>query len=178
MNPHLKNAAFALGLLATAGFCFAANSKLADGIRQGETQQAQIKTQVQRATDDLTSIIAELNRNGIGGEDVKILSRIRDILGDLTAKDMATVISLLQEARGALDTSKFRGDVTQAVVNQKSIIVRMRQLLLEYKRQQELYELSLRFAQLGDNENKNLKETKALVRQIGNRQQLDDQQKT
>src|SRR5437879_1793854 len=119
MKQHFRVALFAAGILAIPIATFAANSKLADGIRQGETQQAQIKTQVQRATDDLTSIIAELNRNGIGGEDVKILTKIRDILGDLTAKDMATVISLLQEARGAVDTTKFHGDVTQAVVNQK-----------------------------------------------------------
>src|SRR3954466_12627074 len=107
MKQHLRYAALATAIFAFPIVSFAANNKLADGIRQGETQQAQIKMQVQRATDDLTSIIAELNRNGIGGEDVKILSKIRDILGDLTAKDMATVISLLQEARGALDTTKF-----------------------------------------------------------------------
>lgn len=156
----------------------AANNKLADGIRQGEAQQTQIKGQVVRATADLTSIIGELNRNGIGGEDVKILVKIRDILGDLTDRDMATVIALLQEARNAVDPGQFRGQATNAVVKQQAIIDKMRTLLREYERQQELYALSLRFTELAQRQNINLKETKSLVRSTQNRQQLDDLQKS
>ena len=171
--------AMAIGPVAAPVCSFAAaNTKLADGIRQGEATQTQIKGQVLRATDDLTSIISELNRNGIGGEDVKILVKIRDILGDLTEKDMAVVIALLQEARSATDPSQFRGQATDAVVKQQSIIDKMKQLLREYQRQQELYTLSLRFTELAQRQNGNLKEAKALVRSVQNRQQLDDLQKS
>lgn len=145
----------------------AAPNRLADGVRQSESEQAQIKNQIQRATDDLTAIITELDRNGIAGEDVKTLVKIRDVLGDLTAKDMATVINLLQQARNSADPSKFRGDVTQAVVNQDQIIVKMKQLLLEYQRQQQLYELSLRFTELAQRQNANLKDARNLVRSPG-----------
>ena len=155
-------------------FSFGADAKFSDGIRRGEAQQTQIKTQVQHATEDLTSIINELNRNGIAGEDVQILTKIRDILGDLTSKDMATVIVLLQEARNVVDPGKFRGDATEAVVQQQSIVLKMRQLLLDYKRQQELYELALRFTELAQRQNGNIKEAKALVRAMKNRTQLDE----
>jgi hypothetical protein len=157
---------------------YAQSARFNDGIRQGEAQQAQIKTEVQRATLDLTSIINELNRNGIGGEDVKILAKIRDILGDLTAKDMATIIALLQEARNATDPGQFRGDATAAVVKQQAIVVKMRQLLLEYKRQQEMYELSLRFTELAQRQNLNMKEAKSLVRSMQGRAQLDEIQRS
>jgi hypothetical protein len=138
---HKRQLAWAV--IAAATFApvssFAAPARQSDTVRQGEAEQGQIKTQVQRATEDLTSIITELDRNGIGGEDVKILVKIRDILGDLTAKDMAAVIALLQEARNSVDPSQFRTGVTQAVVNQDQIIVKMKQLLLEYKRSAERF---------------------------------------
>jgi hypothetical protein len=181
MKLAFRNVSRLACFLAAAGgsvVAFAEASRFNDGIRQGEAQQAQIKTEVQRATLDLTSIINELNRNGIGGEDVKILAKIRDILGDLTAKDMATIIALLQEARNATDPNQFRGDATAAVVKQQAIVVKMRQLLLEYKRQQEMYELSLRFTELAQRQNLNMKEAKNLVRSIQGRAQLDEIQRS
>src|SRR5690349_3538742 len=89
-SPRLACLALAAAIAGVALPVFAAPAPeaaphVADGIRQGEAQQAQIKNQIGRAADDLTSIINELNRNGIGGEDVKTLVKIRDILGDLTA---------------------------------------------------------------------------------------------
>src|SRR5438045_637797 len=58
MRPRLTRAALVAAIASVAlPLCAApassTNPKLADGIRQGEAQQAQIKTQVQRAGEDL-----------------------------------------------------------------------------------------------------------------------------
>lgn len=138
-----------------------------DGVRSVEIHQAQIKTQVQQAADDLTSIITELQRNGIGGDDVAVLQNIHGNLDDLSASDMAKVIALLQQARAAGDASHWNKQTTQADVDQAQIIVKMRQVLLEYKRQQDLYEMSLRLTDLAQRQNVNLKEAKQMMRSLG-----------
>jgi hypothetical protein len=81
---------------------------------------------------------------------------------------MARVIDLLGSARGG-DASQTKARVAQAFGGQKTIVVELRQLLLEYDRQQQLYELSLRFAQLAGRQNGNLKEAKRLVRSANGR---------
>src|SRR3954454_4132180 len=76
-----------------------------DRILQQELKQQQIRTTTQRVGDQLESIIAEFDRNGIAGEDVKVLRAIRGVLGKLTEKDMDKVIGFLQQARAASDPS-------------------------------------------------------------------------
>src|SRR3954452_11831477 len=70
-----------------------------DRILQQELKQQQIRTTTQRVGDQLESIIAEFDRNGIGGEDVKVLRAIRGVLGKLSEKDMEKVLQLLQQSR-------------------------------------------------------------------------------
>jgi hypothetical protein len=152
-----------------------------DGVRDVEIQQAQVKTQVQQAADDVTSIIAELQRNGIGGDDVTMLQEIHGNLDNLSASDMAKVIALLQQARSAGDISQWRAQTTAADVDQTQILVKMRQVLLEYKRQQDLYDMSLRLNDLAQRQNVNLKEAKQMMRSAGgslNPQALNDLQKS
>src|SRR5438046_4431464 len=74
-----------------------------DRILQQELKQQQLRTTTQRVGDQLEAIIAEFDRNGIAGEDVKVLKAIRAVLGKLTAKDMERVIAFLQESRAAND---------------------------------------------------------------------------
>jgi hypothetical protein len=124
-----------------------------------------IRTQTQRIGEELGAIIGEFENNGLGeGEDVKVLRAIKNVLGKLSDKEMARVIDLLGSARGGDDPTKAKAKVAEAFGGQKTIVVELRQLLLEYQRQQELYELSLRFAQLAARQNGNLKEAKRLVR--------------
>src|SRR2546423_15077255 len=52
-----------------------------NSILQQELKQQQIRSTTQRVGDQLESIIAEFERNGIGGEDVKVLRAIRRGLG-------------------------------------------------------------------------------------------------
>src|SRR3954451_16216830 len=70
-----------------------------DRILQQELKQQKIRTTTQRVGDQLAAIIAEFDRNGIAGEDVKVLKAIRGVLGKLTDKDMDKVLAFLQEAR-------------------------------------------------------------------------------
>src|SRR5437667_12733245 len=72
-------------------------------ICQQELKQQQLRTTTGRVGDQLEAIIAEFDRNGIAGEDVKVLKAIRAVLGKLTAKDMERVIAFLQESRAAND---------------------------------------------------------------------------
>ncbi|MCY2953627.1 MAG: hypothetical protein NTU53_16855 [Planctomycetota bacterium] len=153
-----------LAIYLSAGLSLAQTPLPADRIRQGEAKQQQIKTQTAQVADQLGDIIDEFKRNGLDGEDVQILAAIRSILGNLSDKDMQRVIDLLQTARSVTDASASRKNVAGAVADQKYIVVQMRQLLLEYQRQQALYELSLRLAALAERQNGNLKVTVDLAK--------------
>jgi len=139
--------------------------QLLDSVRAGENRQTDIKSETQRTVADLDAIIAEFERNGLGeSADVKVLKSIRGVLGTLTDKEMEKVIALLQAARGAGDGGKAALNAAEAVQGQKTIVIQLQQLLLEYQRQQELTALSLRFAALAEDQNKNMKATRALAR--------------
>jgi hypothetical protein len=148
-------------------------------VRESERRQQMIRTQTQRIGEELGAIIAEFDNNGLGqGEDVKVLRAIKNVLGKLSDKEMARIIELLGAARGD-DASTSRSKVAQAFGGQKTVVVELRQLLLEYERQQELYALSMRFAQLANRQNGNLKDAKRLVRSSGNKRvdSFDENQK-
>jgi len=152
----------------------------ADKIRQGEAKQQQIKNQTQQVASQLGSIIEEFKRNGLDGDDVQVLGAIRSVLGKLSEKEMQRVIDLLQSARSVSDPGASRKHVAGAVTDQKFIVVQLRQLLLEYQRQQALYELSLRLAALAERQNGNLKVTVDLAKITQGRtgSQFDDNQRT
>src|SRR5687767_7793441 len=76
-----------------------------DRLLQSELKQQQIQRTTQRVGDQLSSIIGEFERNGIAGEDVKVLRAIRMVLGRLSEKEMTQVITLLQQAQKAGDDS-------------------------------------------------------------------------
>src|SRR5436305_2740465 len=105
---------------------------------QQELKQQQIRTTTQRVADQLTAIIEEFDRNGIAGEDVKVLQAIRGVLSQLTAKEMEKVVGFLQQARTAADPNASTRIASDAYAGQK-MITQLRQLVLEYQRQQALY---------------------------------------
>ena len=127
-----------------------------DGILQQELKQQQIRVTTQRVGEQLSAIIAEFDRNGITGEDVHVLRSIRGVLGKLTDKDMDLVIKFLQGARGASDLNASNKQATEAYAGQQTIIVQLRQLELEYRRQQELYRLSLMMKELANRQSANM----------------------
>ena len=129
------------GLLLRAVDAPAASSTPANTYLQSEvTKQQQIRATTSRVGTQLETIIAEFARNGISGEDVKVLHAIRGVLDKLSEKDMAKVIEFLQQSRAANDPLVAVKSATEAYAGQKSIVVQLQQLVLEYQRQQALYE--------------------------------------
>ncbi len=127
----------------------------ADTLQQQEQKQQQIRATTKRVGDQLELIIAEFDRNGIAGEDVKVLRAIRSVLDQLSDKDMARVVEFLQQARTGEAGASTR-TATEAYAAQKSIIVQLQQLVLEYQRQQALYELSIRLKELATRQTVNM----------------------
>ncbi len=138
---------------------------MVDTVRTGENRQAEIRGDTKRTADDLDAIVAEFERNGLAQTaDVQVLKSIRGVLGSLSEKEMAKVISLLQAARSAPNQSKATTSVSEAVQDQKTIIIQLQKLLLEFQRQQELTQLSIRFARLAEDQNKNMKAARSLAK--------------
>src|SRR5437773_4171847 len=108
----------------------------ADRFLQQEQKQQQIRATTQRVGEQLGAIIAEFDRNGISGEDVKVLRAIRSVLGKLTEKDMEKVLQLLQQSRQARDPASSTHTATDAYAGQRMILTQLNQLVLEYQRQQ------------------------------------------
>ena len=137
---------------------------------QSQLKQQQIQRTTQRIGEQLSAIIDEFDRNGIAGEDVKVLRAIRSVLNRLSEKEMGQVLALLQQAQQATDDSAAKKDVTQAYSNQKTIITQLKQLLLEYQRQQALYEMSIMLRGLAARQSANMRVGVWLARQTETRQ--------
>ena len=142
-----------------------------DRILQQELKQQQIRTTTQRVADQLTAIIEEFDRNGIAGEDVKVLQAIRGVLSQLTAKEMEKVVGFLQQARTADDPNASTRIASDAYAGQKMIITQLKQLVLEYQRQQALYDLSLRFKEFAARESAFMWQAVQLARKTEGRQE-------
>ena len=125
-------------------------------LQQEMLKQQQIKTTTSRVGTQLESVIAEFDRNGLSGEDVKVLRAIRGVLDRLSEKDMAKVLEYLQQSRQAPDSATAAQNATDAYAGQKSIVVQLQQLVLEYQRQQALYEISLRLKELAGRQTANM----------------------
>src|SRR4051812_25532790 len=100
-------------LLASAMFALAEVPR-GDRLLQSELKQQQIQRTTQRVGDQLSAIIGEFERNGIAGEDVKVLRAIRTVLNRLSEKEMAQVVTLLQQARTASDDNASKKNVIEA----------------------------------------------------------------
>jgi hypothetical protein len=134
---------------------------VSDVARVGERAQTDIRTETQKVEADLSRIISEFEHNGLGEDaDVRVLRAIKQILSSLSREEMGKVIALLQEARNAQGTAKLADAVSQ----QKTIVVKLQQVLIEYQRQQELADVSLRFNKLAEQQNGNMKAARSLAR--------------
>ncbi len=175
--PKLFTCAVASALLfALAG---QAASPTGDRLRQSQLKQQQIQRTTQRVGEQLSSIITEFDRNGIAGEDVKVLRAIRGVIARLSDQDMAVVVALLQQAQLAGEDTAAKKDVTEAYASQKGIITQLKQLLLEYQRQQALYEMSIMLRGIAARQSANLRVGAWLAMQTERRQaqQFNDDEK-
>jgi len=146
---------------------------------QSQLKQQQIQRTTQRVGEQLSSIITEFERNGIVGEDVKVLRAIRGVIARLSDKDMAVVVALLQQAQLAGDDTAAKKDVSEAYASQKGIITQLKQLLLEYQRQQALYEMSIMLRGIAARQSANMRVGAWLALQTDRRQsqQFNDDEK-
>ncbi len=136
---------------------------------QDFAKQQQIKTTTKRVGDQLEGVLGEFDRNGITGEDVKVLRAIRSVLDRLSEKEMAAVIEFLQQSRAAVDSTLATKNATEAYAGQKAIVVQLQQLVLEYQRQQALYEISLRLKELATRQTANMWQGVALAKSTENK---------
>ena len=128
-----------------------------DRLFQQELKQQQLQRTTQRLGEQLAGIVEEFERNGIAGEDLRTLKSIRLVLGRLGEKDMRHVVALLQQARTSSDDAASRQGLTGAYAGQKTILTLLRQLLLEFERQQALFDLSIRFREMAARQSKNMR---------------------
>ena len=141
-----------------------------DRLLQSELKQQQIQRTTQRVSEQLSAIIEEFERNGIAGEDVRVLRAIRSVLHRLSEKEMAQVVALLQQAQKAGDDASAKKGVVEAYASQKGIITQLNQLILEYQRQHALYEMSIRLRGMAARQSANMRVGVWLARQTQARQ--------
>jgi hypothetical protein len=130
-----------------------------DVLSQAEVGQQQLRGSTARVGEQLDIILAEFSRNGLAGEEVQLLGSIRGLLGQLSDDDMARVITLLQEARGMAESGAQRGRLLEAFGDQKTVGVKLRQILLEYQRQQELAGVAARLEELAARQHVAMRDT-------------------
>jgi len=124
--------------------------------QQQELKQQQLKATTERVGQQLDAIIDEFDRNGISGQDVTVLGTIRNVLGTLSEQDMKLVVDYLQSARQAADPNASTKQATEAYGRQKAIIVKLKALEAEYRRQAELYEIAIRLKELASRQSANM----------------------
>lgn len=134
-----------------------------EGLTQAEAGQQQLRSTTGRVGEQLSAIIDEFGRSGLGGEDVQLLQSIRGLLGHLTEDDMGRVVTLLQQAREGGDGAGRRVQLMEAFSTQKSVGLKLRQILLEYQRQQELAGVAARLEELAARQQSALRETVGLA---------------
>ena len=127
-----------------------------ESLLQQELKQQQLKATTERVGQQLDAIVDEFNRNGIAGQDVTVLRTIRNVLGTLSETDMKLVVDYLQNARAAADPNASTKQATEAYGRQKSIIVKLKALEAEYRRQSELYEIAMRLKELANRQSANM----------------------
>ena len=167
--PRAASLLLALAISITAVTSADVASPRSERLLQNQLKQQQIQRTTQRVGEQLSGIIGEFERNGINGEDVKVLRAIRTVLGRLSEKEMTQVVTLLEQALKSGDDANAKKDVTQAYSGQKTIITQLKQLLLEYQRQQALYEMSIMLRGLAARQSVNMRVGVWLARQSDSR---------
>ncbi|MSR66016.1 MAG: hypothetical protein EXS24_01410 [Pedosphaera sp.] len=140
---------------------------LADPLLQQELRQEQIRISTERVGQLLRNVVQEFERNGLEGDDVEILKAIEGVLGKLSANQIQRVVELLRGARVAPDGKQATENALAAFAGQKNVSLQLRQLLLEYQRQQAINQLAVAFALLAKRQDGNLYEAVDLVKRSG-----------
>ena len=127
-----------------------------DRLIQSERQQQLLRANIETVSAQLHVLIDDYRRNGITGDEVQTLQTIAGILAHLTGPEIQCVIELLQSARNAPDAGTAQQRVVEAYSSQKIILVKLRQVVSEYRHRQELQEIADRLTALADRQHANL----------------------
>jgi hypothetical protein len=159
-----------VALVLPFGSLFAlAAPNVADSLSQTQVGQQQLQNTTTRVAQQIAAIVDEFKRHGLAGEEVQLLSAIRAVLGKLSEEDMARVVALLQQARTENEPNHQRAPLIDAFGTQKSVGVKLRQILLEYQRQQELAAIAARLSELASRQHVALRETLSLAESAAGR---------
>ena len=142
-------------LLWAMALCATVMGAQAGDLQQSADGQEQIRGQAQQLVSRLDEVIAEYTRNGLAkGGDFEVLKNVRTALGSLSEEEMAKVVALLNEADSAPKEAPDR--VAKAYADQKDISLRLKQILAEHERQQDIEALASAVRQLADRQAANL----------------------
>jgi len=162
-------------MTSAAAFAQDASNSLSERATMSSARQARIRAETEKATADLSRIIDEFDRNGLGDEqDAKMLRAVRDTLKKLTDSQMEQVLALLDQARNAHSDDAAKTHSASAFAEQQQIYAAMQKTLLAFQQQADLLELSLQFSALAKRENANFKATKHLALRSMNSRDLDE----
>ena len=161
MNSDRKRLSASMGMSALTVALATSVVVAAEPLGESADRQAAISSKTQSVAEQLDGAVAEFKENGLGGgEDVRTLTAVRDVLGKLSAEQMRHVADLLRRAHG-------RADVAAAYAGQQDIVAQLRALLAQYQRQQAAAELAGRLNALADRQEANLRETVVQARTKG-----------
>ncbi len=168
MNKHWKTDRIILLAATVALLVPAAAAKADDATDLVDTaaRQQDIREQTKTVAGQIDAIVGEFDANGLGGgDDVKTLRAVKGILGKLSDEQMQQVVTLLVQARDEKTSTVSTAKVADAYAGQKEIITQLRAMLVQYQRDQAMYNLSNKLNQLADRQNENLKGVVALAKQ-------------
>lgn len=135
-----------------------------DPLSQQSLRQEQLRGATVRVGAQLDQILTDFELNGISGEDVKLLRAIRSVIHRLSETEMQSVLAYLNQARQQPGT--VGQSVGEAFSGQRSIITQLRQLLVEYQRQQAVYDIAIRMKELAARQTENMRLAVWLGRQV------------
>ncbi len=159
MTRSLLIAASALGLLGPLGSLSPLTPSRAASpdaaVQQTAAGQEQIRGDTRDLEARLDDVIDEYTRNGLAtGEDFEVLKDVRAALGSLSEDEMQKVVALLKEA--AMKPDRAPGQIVQAYAGQKEISLKMKQILAEHQREQDVAALAQAVSDLADRQTANL----------------------
>src|SRR3954453_1920777 len=101
----------------------AENASTTDRLRENERGQEQLVTQARSLIGNLEVVLGEYARNGLAGEDVTTIERLKASIGQLGTAEMREVIDLLQQARTVQEPGARVKTAADAFSAQKQIVV-------------------------------------------------------
>lgn len=155
-------------LLALAAVSSALGAETAaDRLRENEQHQEQLATEARQLIGGLDVMLGEYARNGLGGEDIATVEKLKVSISKLTGAEMRQVVDLLQQARAIQDSGARVKTAADAFSAQKQIVVSIQRILADHARQQEAETLARTINDFADRQARNLQNGIELGRLAG-----------